>query len=214
MVKTSSFMLGAFSEEHTRQLTGLPPAQLGQWNREGLVCPEHVSDDEAGHPPCQIYFFKDLLKLRVLSQLQAAHGVSMPELCRVARILDNLSDEDWRTQALWVCRGTVGLEGAGAAQSRDPADGDVAMISLEAVALGVRLDIEILNRRSASQIGAIMSDSEIQSGRPVFSGTRIPVAAILGYINAGYADDAILSSFPDLVLADLAAARKWGREAA
>jgi hypothetical protein len=33
MVKTSSFMLGAFSEEHTRQLTGLSSAQLGQWNR-------------------------------------------------------------------------------------------------------------------------------------------------------------------------------------
>ncbi len=206
MVKTSSFMLGAFSEEHTRQLTGLSSALLGQWNREGLVCPEDVSDDEAGHPPRQIYFFKDLLKLRVLNQLQSAHGVPMPELCRVARELAGLSDEDWRTRKLWVGRERVDLEGLGADEG--------TIIDLEAVALGVRQDIEILNRRHPSQIGAIMSDSEIQSGRPVFSGTRIPVAAILGYINAGYADDEILSGYPDLVAADLDAARKWGREAA
>jgi len=200
-----SFMLGAFGGENVGRLTGLSAAQLKRWRQEGLVYPEYSLVDAAGRPTRHIYSFRDLLKLRVLHQLRTAHGVPMPELCRVARELAGLADEDWRTRHLWVGRGTVGLDG--------PEGGDVVTIALEAVMIAVRQDIESLNRRDASQIGVISKKRLIQSGRPVFSGTRIPVAGILGYITAGYADDEILSGFPDLLAADLDAARAWGKAA-
>ena len=198
-------MLGAFSAENAGRLTGLSAARLRRWRQEGLVYPEYSLVDAAGRPTRHIYSFRDLLKLRVLSRLRTVHGVPMPELCRVAHELAGLSDEDWKTRNLWVGRGTVGLDG--------PEGGEVVMIALEAVMRAVRQDIESMNRRDASQIGVIIKKSLIQSGRPVFSGTRIPVAGILGYITAGYADDEILSGFPDLVAADLDAARAWGTAA-
>jgi len=200
-----SFMLGAFGGENVGRLTGLSAAQLKRWRQEGLVYPEYSLVDAAGRPTRHIYSFRDLLKLRVLNHLRTAHGAPMPELCRVACELAGLSDEDWRTRNLWVGRGTVGLDG--------PDGGEMATIALEAMMRAVRQDIESLNRRDASQIGVIIKKRLIQSRRPVFSGTRIPVAGILGYITAGYADDEILPGFPDLVAADLDAARAWGKAA-
>ena len=122
MVRISSFMLGAFGGENAGRLTGLSAAQLRRWRREGLVYPEYSLVDAAGRPTRHIYSFRDLLKLRVLDHLRMAHGVPMPELCRVVRELAGLSDEDWRTRNLWVGRGTVGLDG--------PEGGEVATIAL------------------------------------------------------------------------------------
>jgi len=42
----------------------------------------------------------------------------------------------------------------------------------------------------------ITIDREIMSGAPVFSGTRVPVAALLGNLEAGVSMDEFLENFP------------------
>ncbi len=42
----------------------------------------------------------------------------------------------------------------------------------------------------------ITSDSEIMSGVPVFSGTRVPVSALLENLEAGVSLDEFLENFP------------------
>lgn len=44
----------------------------------------------------------------------------------------------------------------------------------------------------------IVSTPEVLGGKPRISGTRIPVALILGYLAAGSTPDEIIKEFPDL----------------
>ena len=44
--------------------------------------------------------------------------------------------------------------------------------------------------------GPIQNDSEILSGTPCFSGTRVPVATLLDYLKAGDRVDDFLDDFP------------------
>jgi uncharacterized protein (DUF433 family) len=44
--------------------------------------------------------------------------------------------------------------------------------------------------------GPIQNDSEILSGTPCFSGTRVPVATLMDYLKAGDRVDDFLDDFP------------------
>jgi uncharacterized protein (DUF433 family) len=44
--------------------------------------------------------------------------------------------------------------------------------------------------------GPVQSDSEILSGTPCFSGTRVPVATLMDYLKAGDRVDDFLDDFP------------------
>jgi uncharacterized protein (DUF433 family) len=43
--------------------------------------------------------------------------------------------------------------------------------------------------------------------KPVFEGTRIPVQAIVGYLERGYSTEKILESYPELTPKDVEVAR-------
>lgn len=60
----------------------------------------------------------------------------------------------------------------------------------------------------------IESDPQILKGKPCIKGTRIPVALILGYLAADRSAKEILSEFPGLVPADLAACLEYARDLA
>ena len=60
----------------------------------------------------------------------------------------------------------------------------------------------------------IDSNPRILRGKPCIKGTRIPVALILGYLAAGRAVAQIISEFPDLQPADIAACLDYARELA
>ena len=45
---------------------------------------------------------------------------------------------------------------------------------------------------------AVHSDSEILSGTPVFSGTRVPFQALLDYIEGNHTLDEFLADFPSV----------------
>ena len=44
----------------------------------------------------------------------------------------------------------------------------------------------------------IVSTPDVLGGKPRISGTRIPIALILGYLAAGHTPDEIIEEFPDL----------------
>jgi uncharacterized protein (DUF433 family) len=47
-----------------------------------------------------------------------------------------------------------------------------------------------------SDVGFVHSHPEIMSGTPVFIGTRVPVQALLDYLEEGDTIDSFLDSFP------------------
>jgi uncharacterized protein (DUF433 family) len=210
-----SNIIGAFSEEQVSRLTGLSRAQLRAWNRRGFIRPEFKTGDNPRSPFTYIYSFKDLLKLRVLNQLRNVHGVQMKELERVERALAHLGDDRWTSQKLWVSNRKVVFVEPESRRKREIASKQfVAEIALEVITSDARVDIQKLNRRDEGEVGLIVKKRHVHSSDPVFSGTRIPVAAIAEYIRLGYDDGDILDRFPDLQPGDLDAARGWLSEAA
>ena len=201
-------IVGAFSEEQVSRLTGLSRAQLRRWNNSGFIRPEYSADDNPRKPFSRIYSFKDLLKLRVLNQLRNVYRVSMPELRAVEKVLAHMGDEKWASRKLWVHNRRIVFEEPESSKKREVASKQfVAEIALEVVTSDARRDILKLNRRDGDRVGKIEKRRQVHSSEPVFSGTRIPVSAVLGFLNAGYSDQKILDEFPDLESDDLRAAR-------
>lgn len=52
--------------------------------------------------------------------------------------------------------------------------------------------------RRLDHAGVLVSDPEIAGGTPIFRGTRVPVATLFEYLQAGVGIDEILSDFPTL----------------
>jgi uncharacterized protein (DUF433 family) len=210
----SSGILGAFSEEQVSRLTGLSRAQLRAWNRKGFIRPEFKVGDNARRPYTYIYSFKDLLKLRVLNQLRNVYQVPMKELERVERALEHMGDEKWTSQRLWVANRKVVFEEPESLKKREVASKQfVAEIALEVVTSDARADIARLNKRSSDQRGRVVKKRYLHSSDHVFDGTRIPVSAVLGYLDAGIGAREIVRRLPDLTLEDVRVAREC-REAA
>ena len=206
-------VLGAFSEEQVSTLTGLSRAQLRAWNRKGFIRPEFKIAGGGTRPYTYIYSFKDLLKLRVLNQLRNVHNVPIRELERVERELGRMGDEKWTSQRLWVANRKVVFEEPESHRKREIASKQfVAEIALEVVTSDSRKDIAKLNRRSPQERGTIVKRRYLHSSDPVFKGTRIPVAAVSGYLDAGIGAREIVRRLTDLTLADVRAAQR-SREA-
>jgi uncharacterized protein (DUF433 family) len=207
-------ILGAFSEEQVSNLTGLSRSQLRAWNRRNFIKPEFKVAGAGTRPYTYIYSFKDLLKLRVLNQLRNVHNVQMKELERVERVLAHMGDEKWTSQRLWVANRKVVFEEPESHRKREIASKQfVAEIALEVVTSDARKDIAKLNERGADERGQVIKKRYLHSSDPVFKGTRIPVAAVMGYLDAGIGAREIVRRLPDLSLADVRAAQR-GREAA
>lgn len=204
-----STILGAFSEEQVSSLTGLSRGQLRSWNRRGFIRPEFKVGENSRRPFTYIYSFKDLLKLRVLNQLRNVHNVPMKEFERVERVLAHLGDEKWTSQRLWVANRRVVFEEPESLRKREIASKQfVAEIALEVVVTDARKDIARLNRRSAKEAGKVVKKRHLHSSDWVFKGTRIPVSAVVGYLNAGFSDNQIIKRLPDLRPADINRARR------
>jgi uncharacterized protein (DUF433 family) len=207
-------IIGAFSEEQVSQLTDLSRAQLRAWNRRDFIRPEFKAGDNPRRPFTYIYSFKDLLKLRVLNQLRNIYNVPMRELERVERELSDMGDEKWTSQRLWVHNRKVVFEEPESFRKREISTKQfVAEIPLEVVTTDARTDIARLNRRNGGEVGKIITKRHLHSSEPVFAGTRIPVTAVLGYLEAGLSEREIMNRLPDIEPADIEAARAYRKAA-
>ena len=62
-------------------------------------------------------------------------------------------------------------------------------------------------------VSVIHSDPEIMGGTPVFVGTRVPLATLLDYLEAGQALSEFLEDFPTVSREQAVAALKQAKEA-
>lgn len=69
----------------------------------------------------------------------------------------------------------------------------------------------IRERRPKALLGQTVQKRRVHGSKPVFSGTRTPVSAVIPYIQRGYTIKQILKAFPELKSADVKAARLEAR---
>lgn len=202
-------VIGAFSEADAARLSGLTIGQLRSWDRKGFVRPSYAEENR-NLPYGRVYSFRDVVSLRVLRQLRNVHKVPLQHLRKVSETLAHFGDAKWTATTLYVLGKRVVFTDPRTDQRVEVVSGQrVFDIPLRVAISDTRKAIAKLNHRDESERGSVVHGRFTLQNEPVFEGTRIPVAAVKRYLNAGYSPDAIVREFPDLTFADIEAARSF-----
>ena len=209
-------VIGAFGERDAARLSGLTVGQLRLWDRRGFLKPSYAESDRT-LPYSRIYSFRDIVSLRVLGKLRNELEVPMQHLRKVSEKLADFGDAKWTATTLYVLGKRVVFTDPRTKQRAEIVSGQrVLDIPLRVAISDTRHAIEEMNRRDASETGKIIQAKFILQNEPIFGGTRIPVSAVIEYLDAGYAPAEICKEYPELTLKDVEAARSYrnGRSAA
>jgi len=202
-------IIGAFSEYDAARLSDLTLNQVRRWDRIGFFKPS-LAEENSRQPFSRVYSFRDLVSLRVLGQLRNKHGVPLQHLRKVSEKLHDIGDAKWTHTTLYVLGKRVVFT--------DPRDKMRKEVVSEQRVLDIPLRVAITDTREAiardnvrpdNETGSVKKQRFIMQGEAVFEGTRIPVSAVLRYLEAGYDAAAIIRAFPDLTEADVDAARTY-----
>jgi DNA-binding transcriptional MerR regulator len=200
-------IIGAFGESDAARLTGLTVGQLRAWDRSGLLRPSYADQNRVA-PYSRVYSFRDIVSLRVLASLRLEHRVSVQHLRRVSERLAHLGEERWTATTLYVLGRRVVFDDPKTLTRQEVVSGQrVFDIPLRVAIRSTQAAIRDLNARPEQTIGHVVSERFVMNNRPVFEGTRIPLAAVTAYLERGTPVLEILQEFPELREGDVEEAR-------
>lgn len=201
-------VISAFSEDHAEALTGVSKNQLRYWDRTDFFKPS-LADENRRLAYSRVYSFKDILSLRVLNVLRNQYSVPLQHLRQVAEDLVGLPDEKWTRTELFVLNRRVVFVEPGTDRYREIVGKQYVMgIPLGVVMSDTKRDVERLNARDESKVGKFEQAKYVNHNALVIAGTRIPVATIKQFGEAGYSVDQIMAEYPTLTRSDVEAALK------
>ena len=211
-MEISQPVLSAFSEEQVEKLTGISRTQLKYWDRTAFYRPSFAANNRRS-AYSRVYSFKDVIALRVLNVLRNEHKISLQYLRDVKSKLRALGPdpEQWTDAKLYPFCGKVIWHEPDTELPQVVASGQyVAAIALNDVVQQTKSAIiQFKNRRDKSTIGQIERSKYVVRNAPVLAGTRIPVAAIKRFSEAGFSTAQILKEYPDLTERDVRAALRY-----
>jgi uncharacterized protein (DUF433 family) len=153
----------------------------------------------------RLYTFRDLVDLRVASQL-LREGASLQRIRGVVAHLRTLDYEHPLAElTVWACEGEVYFEEADTVRAGRRPEQIIASYAVPVRAIVNQLEAEIaeLDRRTPGQVERRRATL---GSRPVFEGTRIPVSSVHRLMRDGVSAAKILTLYPALAPADLAVA--------
>lgn len=179
--------------------------QLQSWDRLGLYAPEYATEDRSENYS-RVYSFRDIVGLRTLAQLR--HYVSLPELRKVGARLHQEYVEPWSSLRFYVRNRRVFILEPQSGQPMAVPSGQLAFpfIDLQTVIAETLRDIQRERDKRKERAGTISRHRYVMSNQPLVAGTRIPVAAIQDFAQAGYDLAAIQREYPQLEQEDILAA--------
>lgn len=201
-------VLSLFTTDQTARLTKLTARQLAYWDTTGFYA-AHQHDDVGTFR--RAYSLRDVIELRTLQLIRKQ--VRLQQLREVKRRLHSY-DEPWANLRFWLAGGTVYWEDPASQiwESVRPKNQTVIPVEMKKVERDVKRAVrQLVIARDPEDIGHISQNRYVQHNEPVASGTRVPVAAILDFHNAGYSPSEIIAEYPRLRLEDVAAAIEWGK---
>jgi uncharacterized protein (DUF433 family) len=197
-------ILSAFTADQAATLTGLSPGQLAAWDRDGFFEPS-LAYEKRRSPYSRIYTFEDVVGLRTLAILRKK--VSLQHLKKAAKKLREHSGRPWTELTLYVLNREVHFRRPDSKSVEGAVSGQMAIeIPLETVADDVRERADSLRHRSEQTVGQISQKKFVMGGVPTIAGTRITVANVQAFADAGYSVKQILEQYPQLKKQDIEAA--------
>jgi DNA-binding transcriptional MerR regulator len=197
----------AFSDKRAAQLAGISMKQLRHWEKTELVVPS-VRQQISPRNTVRLYSFRDLLELLVVAELRHRPGISLQHIRRLVAYLRNQAFEAPLSELKFATHGSdIYINYPDGSWSGDPFPDQ--LIYRQAIALDeVAAKIDRATGRDPAAAGQVTSRRGVHRSQPVFAGTRIPVATVQRYLEAGYDTAAILREYPSLTSADVDAARR------
>lgn len=197
----------AVSDKRAAGLAGISMKQLRHWEKTGLVVPS-VRQQISPRNVVRLYSFQDLLELMVAAELRHRPGISLQHIRRLVTYLRNRDFDAPLRELRFATRGQdIYIQYPDGSWSGDPFPDQ--LIYRQAIALDeVGSKIDRANARDPETAGHVVSRRGVHRSKPVFAGTRIPVATVQNYLEAGYDAAAIIREYPSLTSADIEAARE------
>ena len=197
----------AVSDKRAAVLAGISMKQLRHWEQTGLVVPS-VRQEISPRNIVRLYSFQDLLELLVAAELRHRPGISLQHIRRLVTHLRGRNFDAPLRELRFATRGRdIYIQYPDGSWSGDPAPDQ--LIYRQAIALDeVGAKIDRAGARDPAAEGRIVSHRGVHRSKPVFAGTRIPVATVQRYLQAGYDTTAIIREYPSLTPTDVEAARQ------
>lgn len=198
----------AVSDKRAAQLAGISMKQLRHWEKTGLVIPS-VRQQISQRNTVRLYSFQDLMELLVAAELRRRPEISLQH---IRRLVDYLRRHDYRAPLRELKFATHGRDiyinfpdGSWSGDSVPEQFIFHQVIALDQVAA----KIDKARERDPGSEGQVTSRRGVHRSKPVLAGTRIPVATVQRYLDAGYDTDAIIKEYPSLTPADVEAVRHY-----
>lgn len=191
----------AFPIRTAARVAGVSERRLKAWATRGLVSP---SIDRR----LRIYGFRDLVEVLVVRKLEGA-GVHIRVIGSVVAFVRERGHHlpEVRFAVGDVARNEIyyQLPDGSWYDGKRPGQGVIPQtLALEAL----RVEVRRAARRRAGRPGEVEQRRGKLGGKLVFEGTRVPVETVQRYLRAGFPDERILASFPQLTPDDVAKARE------
>lgn len=194
-------VIAAFNIEQVRKLTGISTTRLVDWDNTGFFEPSYAYEDRRS-PFSRIYSFADVVGLRTLNILRTK--VSMQHLRRAAKRLKKHSGRPWSELTLYVLNREVHFSLPGSEHIEGAISGQEALpIPLENIAADMRGRAEQMKERDTTTIGHVSERRSVMGGEECIAGTRIPLATVRSYGQAGLDAKEIRRRFPTLEVEDI-----------
>jgi uncharacterized protein (DUF433 family) len=197
----------AVTDKRARQLARISMRQLRYWEQTGLIVPS-VRRKVSPGKTVRLYGFEDLLELLVAAELRHRPGISLQH---IRRLIAHLRERDFAVPLRELKFATSGnkifVQYPDGSWSGDP-EPDQIMFYQAVVLDLVEARLKSAGKREPDAQGKVVKRRGVQGGKPIFAGTRIPVATVQRYLQAGYSTEAIIKEYPALTPSDIAAARQ------
>jgi DNA-binding transcriptional MerR regulator len=196
----------AVPDKRAAQLADITMRQLRHWEKTGLVVPS-VRQEISPRNTVRLYTFQDLVELLVVAELRHRPGISLQHIRRLVNYLRNRDVDAPLRELKFATHGReIYINFPDGSWSGDPVPDQIIFshaIALDAVAG----KIDRARRRDPRTAGQVNTRRGVHRSKLVFEGTRIPVATVQRYLDAGFDTEAIISEYPSLTPADVEAAR-------
>jgi uncharacterized protein (DUF433 family) len=196
----------AVARDTAAKIARLTYRRVDYWAETGLVAPS-VDRKLNGHRRVRLYGFIDLLALAVAAEL-TERGASLQH---VRQIVDRLKARGYERPLTELKYATVGRQiyfqlddGTWEGGLRPDQIVFHEVLNLQPI----RNRISRAVARDEQQIGRIEERRGVHGSKPVLAGTRIPVAAVRRYLEAGRSTADVLEAYPDLTEADVETVRR------
>lgn len=198
----------AVPDKRAAKLAGISMRQLHYWEQVGLVVPS-ITRQISPRNTVRLYNFQDLLELLAVAELRHRPGISLQHIRRLVAHLRTREFGAPLRELRFATRGQeIYFQYPDGSWSGDAYPGQ--LIYYQVIALDeIGTKIDTVNDRAPEAAGQVVSRRGVHRSKPIFAGTRIPVATVQRYLQAGYDTKAIIREYPSLTAADIETARHY-----